>query len=360
VSSDDRFSFLLTVLVGAAVILGASHMARPPAAGIPDPPRVGVAPDRVVVGPAFPLDDAPATAPLAQVSEGERRVLEALRGVSWPEFARTVVFHPLAAAAADAGDLEQGPPFHAVVDVDGAVRFTPRGLSAGRALPPGIPADHALAALHVAIPDAARATPERMEAVRVLWREATRRLGDGAAMFADEVPGSTVRLPEGFDRAPWVAPQQTRPGATRPASAATRPAGDRVRIRFGGATVDAGVAATATTRYEGLMGRTSLRKDEGLLFVYRQEEQRSFWMKNCLIALDILYLRDDGEVVEVRTMQPPDPKLPDANLPRFVSPSPIRLVLEVEAGYARAHGVGKGSRLGLPANLPQLVAKAEP
>ena len=191
--------------------------------------------------------------------------------------------------------------------------------------------------------------------------EATRRLGDRAAVFADEVPGSTVRLPEGFDRAPYVAPQETQPKDSRPSSLATQPVttGERRKIRFGSTTIDAGIASTAAARRDGLMGRTSLRKDEGLLFVYRNAEERSFWMKNTFIALDILYLKDDGEVIALRTLSPPDPKLPEEGIPRFVSPSPAVSSWRSRAD-TRSPTAEEGSRLGLPADLARLLAKADP
>jgi uncharacterized membrane protein (UPF0127 family) len=357
-SSDDRFSLLLTALIAAGVILGASQMGGTRAPGVPDPPRIG-GPALEAVGPLPEDPDRPEEAARNGV---ERRVLEVLGSREWPEFARQVIFHPSSDDALPESTLEQGSPYHLVVAADGMVRWTQRGESGAPGVPSGIPLPVATRSLHVALLSSERATPEQTAAATALWRAATRRLGGRAALFSDEVPGSTVRVPAGFDRAPYVAPQETRPGESKPASLATRKteASDRVRIVFGTATIDAGVAATWAARRDGLMGRTSLKRDEGLLFVYRTADTRSFWMKNCCIALDILYLEDDGKVIALKTMEPPDPKLPEAELPRFPSPSPCRLVLEVEGGYARAHGVKVGSRLGLPASVQELFAKAEP
>jgi uncharacterized membrane protein (UPF0127 family) len=361
VNSDDRFSFLLTALVAAAVILGASQMAKPRGGGLPDPPVVGRLVIDGAMGPVVP-DAASREDPLENGAlAADIRVREVLATAAWPDFARNVVFHPLAGTAIPPTDLEQGPPYHLVLDKDGSIAWTERGKAAGPSMPPGIPVQFAVKSLHVAIPDAAVATPARLEAARALWKEAARRLGDRAVVFADEVPGSTASLPEGFDRGAWIGAQDTRKKETRPASAATRTStsADRVKVTFGSGVVEAGLAKTMAARGDGLGGRTSLRKDEGLLFLYRTPDYRSFWMKNCLIPLDILYLGDDGRVIGVRTMDPPDPKASDADLPRFHSTEKCRLVLEVAGGSAGAHGVKTGSVVKLPDDILQLLDKAD-
>jgi uncharacterized protein len=212
------------------------------------------------------------------------------------------------------------------------------------------------------VPAADRAGAGRTAAVRALWREAVRRLGDRGALFADEVPESTARIPEGFDRSVWVAAQESRGTGTRARAPATRPESrpNSVRVGFGSITLQCGVAATFGSRGVGLMGRKSLAADEGLLFVYRSPDPRSYWMKDCLIPLDIIYLKDDGEVISVTTAPPPDPKTPEAALPRYPSNKPCRLVLEVAGGLAAKSGVKAGSKLALPAEIERLFEKADP
>jgi uncharacterized membrane protein (UPF0127 family) len=92
----------------------------------------------------------------------------------------------------------------------------------------------------------------------------------------------------------------------------------------------------------GLMFRDSLVG--GMLFVFPDEEPRSFWMKNTRIPLDILYFDADGNLDSVRSMRPckKDP------CPMYRSAGPARFALEVNAGVAEEHGVGVGWRLEYP------------
>jgi uncharacterized membrane protein (UPF0127 family) len=153
-------------------------------------------------------------------------------------------------------------------------------------------------------------------------------------------------------------PQDSKPTTRAESRAETRSA-PKLSIGFGDTVVEAGIASTADQRRKGLMGRTSLAPSEGLLFMYRTADDRSYWMKGCLIPLDLLYLADDGSVLAVKTMDPPKPGVADANLPRFPSPSPCRLLLEVAGGFATAHGVKQGTRLRLPPSVKDLMAKAD-
>lgn len=83
--------------------------------------------------------------------------------------------------------------------------------------------------------------------------------------------------------------------------------GDAVRIVITDGTdrtvVVAEVAATPEERATGLMNRPALPDGRGMLFVFPEPTRGGFWMKNTLIPLRILFIRD-GTVVEVREMQP--------------------------------------------------------
>jgi uncharacterized protein len=361
-SSDDRFAFVLAAVLSGAVLLGLSQMRKPVVGGLADAPRAGRADTDVPFGPSTGPGDDAEWEPDADEIRGEERVRGLLSSRDFPPFARLVVFHPFAGQEPDGASLEQGPPFHVVVAEDGSLRWTGRGEAGAPSQPPGIPAHVAIRALHVALPAAADTRPARLGSVRALWREAARRFGARAALFADEVPESTAHLPEGFDRTSWIAPQESRNAATRgraPASKATsRPA--RIAIGFGSTTILAPIASTFDVRGAGLMGRRSLDANEGLLFVYRSPDSRSFWMKGCLIPLDIIYLKDDGEVLSVATAPPADPKASDADLPRYQSPAPCRLALEVAGGQAARAGVRQGSKLLLPESVAREFEKADP
>ena len=93
----------------------------------------------------------------------------------------------------------------------------------------------------------------------------------------------------------------------------------------------------------GLMERTALAEDRGMLFVYSDEEVRSFWMKNTLIPLSIAYMDSEGRIVDLQDMKPLDD-----DPPNYVSAEPARYALEVNLGFFEEHGVEVGDTADLP------------
>lgn len=99
------------------------------------------------------------------------------------------------------------------------------------------------------------------------------------------------------------------------------------------------VAETSADRKTGLMHRQFLPQDQGMLFIYPQENQLSFWMKNTLISLDIMYFSGNGEWVNTAAETTP------LSLDGHPSAAPAQFVLEMVAGSAKAMHIGEGSRL---------------
>ena len=91
----------------------------------------------------------------------------------------------------------------------------------------------------------------------------------------------------------------------------------------------------------GLMYRRSLGKDSGMLFIFRREEPQSFWMKNTLIPLDMIFISRNRVIVDITTMQPcaTDP------CPDYTSRQPAQYVLEVNAGYCRSRNIIIGDKI---------------
>ena len=115
-------------------------------------------------------------------------------------------------------------------------------------------------------------------------------------------------------------------------------------------TVTLEVAADAATRERGLMWRTKLAEGQGMLFVFPEDADRAFWMKNTLIPLDIVFIARDGpaegRIVGIRANTTP---LSTAPLGVGV---PSRWVLEVPAGFMARHRLAAGDRVelrGVPA-----------
>jgi uncharacterized membrane protein (UPF0127 family) len=110
----------------------------------------------------------------------------------------------------------------------------------------------------------------------------------------------------------------------------------------GPASVRLEVAATDAARTKGLMFRQTLAEGDGMLFVFGEAGDHGFWMKNTFIPLDFVWLSASGEVVDVRANVPPCLSDPCSS---YASGKPARAVLEVNAGFAAAHGVRPGERL---------------
>ena len=103
------------------------------------------------------------------------------------------------------------------------------------------------------------------------------------------------------------------------------------------------LARTDAQKTLGLGGRTELDADHGMLFINTEEGEYGFWMKDMRFSIDILWLAEDGRVVDIKENAPPD------SYPRVFAPrSPARLVLEVNAGFASSHHVNIGARVTLP------------
>ncbi|MBK8479635.1 MAG: DUF192 domain-containing protein [Proteobacteria bacterium] len=132
---------------------------------------------------------------------------------------------------------------------------------------------------------------------------------------------------------------QPRADAALPLSVAIfRPPGRTVRLRVE-------VARDPAARARGLMFRQQLAADAGMVFLFEREEQHPFWMKNTLLPLDMIFVDGRGAVVGV--VHDTEPM---TLTPRDVD-RPSRTVVEVRAGFARAHGIGVGTTFEL--QLPQ-------
>lgn len=113
----------------------------------------------------------------------------------------------------------------------------------------------------------------------------------------------------------------------------------RVTLKAGMHLIQAQVAATPEQRATGLMFRTDMPANEGMLFVFEQPAGQCFWMKNTLLPLTAAFVADDGTIVNLADMKP-------QTLDSHCSEKPVRYVLEMHQGWFAKRGIGSGFRLG--------------
>lgn len=102
--------------------------------------------------------------------------------------------------------------------------------------------------------------------------------------------------------------------------------------------IKAEVAQTPEEHAVGLMFRTEMGGNEGMLFVFERPAQQCFWMKNTLIPLAVAFVADDGTVVNLDEMKP-------KTLNTHCSTKPVRFVLEMNTGWFAKRGIKEGSKL---------------
>lgn len=106
-------------------------------------------------------------------------------------------------------------------------------------------------------------------------------------------------------------------------------------MSIGSTSVKLEIADTNAKRQAGLMARKSLPPNQGMLFLFDKQEKPVFWMKDCLIPLDIIFIRK-GKVVLIYKNLPPCKVEPCEYYP---SVEFVDSVLEVNAGFADKHGI---------------------
>lgn len=107
--------------------------------------------------------------------------------------------------------------------------------------------------------------------------------------------------------------------------------------------VEAEIAEDEAKRRKGLMERTELAENAGMLFVYDREQSLSFWMRNTLIPLSIAYIGAEGRIVDIQDMQPLD-ETPHP------SAEPAQYALEVNQGLFEERGVEVGDEVEVPSD----------
>lgn len=127
------------------------------------------------------------------------------------------------------------------------------------------------------------------------------------------------------------------------------------------------VAADVKSRAKGLMGRKKIDEHGGMIFIYKRAQTQSFWMKNCLIDIDLMYLDTRGRIVSMHKMKKEPPRgqnetsaAYERRLKRYPSGRAAQFIIELEPGSIDRLKlkVGQTIELDLP-KLRQIVARQE-
>ena len=109
-------------------------------------------------------------------------------------------------------------------------------------------------------------------------------------------------------------------------------------LRAGMHLIQAEIAQTPREHAIGLMFRTEMGANEGMIFAFPKEAKQCFWMKNTLIPLAVAFVDDKGEIVNLDEMQA------QTEAPHC-STRPVRFVLEMNKGWFIKHGIKVGMKL---------------
>lgn len=115
------------------------------------------------------------------------------------------------------------------------------------------------------------------------------------------------------------------------------------RVDIGNASVIVELAITPEEKAKGLMHREYLDENKGMLFIFEDEKAPSFWMKNTLIPLDMIFINSENKIVDILLAEPckKDP------CKSYTPKADAKYVLEVNAGFSERHNAKIGDEVSI-------------
>jgi len=139
---------------------------------------------------------------------------------------------------------------------------------------------------------------------------------------------------------------------------------ETINVVAGGRTFTCRLALDEPARDQGLGGVTTLGPNEGMMFAFPDAELHNFWMRRCIMDIDIAFISPLGIVTAVHTMKAAELQRPDeteaayfARLKRYPSFAPAQFALEVAPGALDSLGVKRGSRIEFDQDLLKRFAR---
>jgi uncharacterized membrane protein (UPF0127 family) len=136
-----------------------------------------------------------------------------------------------------------------------------------------------------------------------------------------------------------------------------------VQVTIAGEIFTLELSTDTPSRIHGMMERTSIPDHGGMLFVFTDAQQRSFWMANCFINIDLLFLDSRGTITATYAMRVEPPKLEEESqwsyegrLKHYYSNGPARFAIELQEGEIQRLELYVNDRIPLDlANLRNLA-----
>jgi hypothetical protein len=113
----------------------------------------------------------------------------------------------------------------------------------------------------------------------------------------------------------------------------------RMELTAGFYRIEAEVAANQKNRMQGLMHRRSMPPNEGMIFVFPQDERHCMWMRNTFLPLSVAFLDSEGRILNIEDMEP---QTEDSHC----AAAPARFALEMNKGWFAGKGIKPGQRIG--------------
>ena len=104
------------------------------------------------------------------------------------------------------------------------------------------------------------------------------------------------------------------------------------------------LAQTPQQHAYGMMNRTALAPDEGMLFEFTDSQVREFWMKDTLVDLDIAYIDMNKKIIDIQTMKAVTSMI-QKDLPTYPSSGPAQYALEMKSGWFKKNGFTRGASM---------------
>lgn len=115
-----------------------------------------------------------------------------------------------------------------------------------------------------------------------------------------------------------------------------------IPVKVAGHSLRVEVAATVEQRMQGLMFRTKLGADDGMLFVFDEPAYHAMWMKNTPLPLSVAFVDGEGRILNILDMEP-------QTLDQHAAAGPARYAIETNKGWFARRGIKAGDRVsGLP------------